>query len=238
MIYVTDYDSPLGEIYMAADEEGLIGLWIEGQEHFAKLLDDFEDKVLRVDSSTLFKNNSTPATCKKILCMTKEWLDVYFTGREPDFTPPIHMIGTDFRKSVWKILLEIPYGKTITYGEIARRLVSDSDAGAADDGNRNGDGGGNGDGDDKVTDVSRSGDPKDNSSRYPQNNTIKMPKRNKPGKRMSAQAVGGAVGHNPISIIIPCHRVIGANGNLTGYAGGIDKKIWLLELERTALASR
>ena len=101
----------------------------------------------------------------------KIWLKIYFSGREPNFTPKLHMIGTNFRLEVWKILMQIPYGKITTYGEIAEKLNS------------------------------------------------------------SARAVGGAVGHNPISIIIPCHRVIGTNGNLTGYAGGIYKKIKLLQLE-------
>lgn len=107
---------------------------------------------------------------------TKRWLDVYFTGREPDFTPPLHPAGSSFRQAVWQLLLEIPYGQTTTYGALAKRL----NAG-----------------------------------------------------RMSAQAVGGAVGHNPISIIVPCHRVVGTNGSLTGYAGGLDRKIRLLEMEKT-----
>ena len=109
-------------------------------------------------------------------------MDIYFSGEEPKFTPPLHPDGSTFRQAVWQILLQIPYGQTITYGEIARKMA-------------------------ELKNVSR----------------------------MSAQAVGGAVGHNEISIIIPCHRVIGANGSLTGYAGGIDKKAALLELERTVL---
>ena len=111
-----------------------------------------------------------------ILMDTKRWLDVYFTGREPDFTPPLHPTGSPFRQTVWQLLLEIPYGQTTTYGELAKRLECG---------------------------------------------------------RMSAQAVGGAVGHNPISIIVPCHRVVGTNGSLTGYAGGLDRKIRLLEIEQT-----
>ena len=106
---------------------------------------------------------------------TKRWLDVYFTGREPDFTPLLHPTGSSFRQTVWQLLLEIPYGQTTTYGALAKRL----NAG-----------------------------------------------------RMSAQAVGGAVGHNPISIIVPCHRVVGTSGSLTGYAGGLDRKIKLLEIEK------
>ena len=99
-----------------------------------------------------------------MLIETKKWLDIYFSGKEPKFTPPLHPAGSVFRQTVWQILLEIPYGQTITYGEIARQMA-------------------------KI------------------NNT----------PHMSAQAVGGAVGHNEISIIIPCHRVVGRNGSLTGY---------------------
>lgn len=115
-----------------------------------------------------------------ILAETKRWLDIYFTGREPDFMPPLAPVGSEFRRAVWDILLQIPYGRTTTYGEISRQLAEKR--GIA---------------------------------------------------RMSAQAVGGAVGHNEISIIIPCHRVVGTNGSLTGYAGGVDKKLRLLELEGT-----
>lgn len=109
----------------------------------------------------------------------KRWLTIYFSGREPDFIPPLHIIGSTFQLAVWEILRKIPYGKTTTYGEIAKTIAR------------------------------QQGLP-----------------------RMSAQAVGGAVGHNEISIIIPCHRVVGTNGSLTGYAGGIDKKVKLLNLEK------
>ena len=107
---------------------------------------------------------------------TKRWLDLYFSRREPGFTPALNPAGSAFRRAVWEILLKIPYGKTTTYGQIAREIAAAR--GLA---------------------------------------------------KMSAQAVGGAVGHNEISIIIPCYRVIGAHGNLTGYAGGIDRKIKLLQ---------
>lgn len=110
----------------------------------------------------------------------KNWLDIYFKGEEPEFIPSLHLVGTAFRQEVWKILLGIPYGKTVTYGEIARQMAV-------------------------------------------------IPKKN----HLSARSIGGAVAHNPISIIIPCHRVIGAKGKLTGYAGGIEKKIALLKLEHT-----
>lgn len=161
MQYVNHYQSPIGGIMLAADGEGLTGLWLEGQKYFANQLDtEHEEKNL------------------PIFEQTKEWLDIYFSGKEPDFFPPLHMVGSPFRLAVWEILREIPYGKVITYGEIARKIAE------------------------------QKGIP-----------------------RMSAQAVGGAVGHNEISIIVPCHRVVGSNGSLTGYAGGIEKKAKLLALE-------
>ncbi len=163
MVSICHYESPLGGVLLAADEIGLTGLWFDGQKYFARGLP--ADRV----------EQETPA-----LLEAKRWLDIYFSGKEPDFTPPLHPIGSAFRQSVWEILLQIPYGKTTTYGEIARQLSEKMGL-----------------------------------------------------SRMSAQAVGGAVGHNEISIIIPCHRVVGTNGSLTGYAGGIDKKGKLLELEHT-----
>lgn len=161
MQYTTTYQSPLGELLLAADEKGLTGIWFDGGKYFAEGLDVEHEK------------GKLPA-----LETAKSWLDIYFAGREPDFTPPLHMIGSPFRLSVWKHLLEIPYGETITYGEIAKRIAREMGI-----------------------------------------------------ERMSAQAVGGAVGHNPVSIIVPCHRVIGADGSLTGYAGGLEKKVRLLTLE-------
>lgn len=161
MQYTGKYKSPLGNILLAADEKGLTGLWFEGQKYFARCLDkEHEEKNLPV-----FRD-------------AKRWLDTYFTGKEPNFKLPLHFTGTSFQNEVWEILYTIPYGKTITYGEIARLLSQ-----------------------------------------------------KKGLAQMSAQAVGGAVGHNEISIIVPCHRVVGASGNLTGYAGGIDRKIKLLKLE-------
>lgn len=159
--YTSIYPSRLGDILLAADEIGLTGLWFFGQSYFADTLP--AEQVAQ----------ETP-----ILAQAREWLDEYFSGKEPDFTPTLHPIGSPFRQAVWKLLLQIPYGQTTTYGEIARQL-------------------------EKL--------------------------QNRP--HMSAQAVGGAVGHNGISIIIPCHRVVGTKGSLTGYAGGLDKKMALLELE-------
>ena len=165
MTFIQKYDSPLGGILLAADEIGLTGLWFDGEKYFADHL-----PAERVEQET------------PVLAQTRHWLDVYFTGKEPDFLPPLHPVGSAFRRAVWEILLQIPYGRTTTYGEIARQLA-------------------------KKQGLSR----------------------------MSAQAVGGAVGHNEISIIIPCHRVVGANGSLTGYAGGIDKKRKLLKLEHAEI---
>lgn len=162
MQFIHRYHSPLGNILLAADDIGLTGLWFDGQKYYANNLAEEHQE------------QNTP-----VLEQTKEWLDIYFTGREPQFMPPIHMTGTPFQLAVWEILRRIPYGKTTTYGEIAKEIA-----------------------------------------------------RQRGLPHMSAQAVGGAVGHNVISIIIPCHRVVGTNGSLTGYAGGIDKKVKLLTLEK------
>ena len=146
MHYTTFYKSPIGRMLLAADDAGLTGLWFEGQKYFARCLGrETEEKELPVFAEA------------------KRWLDIYFSGKEPDFTPPLHFIGTDFQKEVWEILCAIPYGQTMTYGAIADQLA-------------------------KKRGLSR----------------------------MSAQAVGGAVGHNNLSIIVPCHRVVGSDGSLTG----------------------
>ena len=161
MQYTTTYQSPLGEILLAADEQGMTGLWFVGQKYFALYLDkEHEEREIPV------------------LKEAKKWLDIYFSGKEPDFTPALHFIGSEFQNKVWSILLTIPYGKTMTYGEIAAIIARERNV-----------------------------------------------------ERMSAQAVGGAVGLNEVSLIVPCHRVVGTNGSLTGYAGGIDKKIQLLRME-------
>ena len=153
------YSSHLGEILLAADEAGLTGLWLEGQKYYAKGLQRREDE--------------TP-----VLQEAVRWLDQYFAGRQPDFTPPLHPLGTPFQQEVWALLCEIPYGQLTTYGALAAKLAEQRG----------------------IT-------------------------------HFSAQAVGSAVGHNPISIIIPCHRVVGSNGSLTGYAGGLERKSRLLALE-------
>lgn len=193
MLYKSIYSSPLGKILILFHEGTLLGLYFEGQEEFNVLIKNEEvknfddrkgfeikDKNLRCENLGHDKNKvSGEKICDdKILGDTKKWLDLYFSGEEPDFTPTLKFRGTEFRREVWKILLEIPYGETLTYKDIANKLMA--------------------------------------SGKY---------------ERMSSQAVGGAVGHNPISIIIPCHRVVGTSGSLTGYAGGLARKVKLLELE-------
>jgi len=160
MLYTSHYASPLGGMTLVSDGTALVGLYFDGQKYAAEGLD-----------ATRTQKNLP------IFEEARRWLDVYFSGRKPDFTPPTAPAGTAFQQSVWEILLTIPYGETTTYGAIAQRIKQNT------------------------------------------------------GRRMSAQAVGGAVGRNPISILIPCHRVVGTNGSLTGYAGGIDKKERLLQWE-------
>jgi len=163
MYYSTTHPSPIGVITLACKDDDLAGLWIEGQKYHGGAINE-----------DMAENSDTP-----VFLTVKKWLDRYFAGEKPDLAGlPLAPAGSEFRRSVWKILCEIPYGKVITYGEIASKLASTTGK-----------------------------------------------------KNMSSQAVGGAVGHNPISIIIPCHRVVGSNGSLTGYAGGIHVKIKLLELE-------
>ena len=160
MIRTAFYDVPYGRYVMAAEDGALTGLWLEGQKYFSSGLPE-------------------PSGESEIFARTRRWLDAYFAGRQPELsTLPLAPRGSAFAQSVWRLLLEIPYGQTVTYGQLAKRLA-------------------------KQRGLSQ----------------------------LSAQAVGGAVGHNPISIIIPCHRVLGAKNQLTGYAGGLDVKTFLLKLE-------
>lgn len=165
MIYTSTYTSPIGDILLASQNNELIGLWFKGQKYYMNYLkEEIEEKN---DEETLMK--------------AKKWLDRYFKGEKPSIKElSLNPDGSEFRKKVWQILCEIPYGQTLTYKEIALKLAKENGLNS-----------------------------------------------------MSAQAVGSAVGHNLISIIIPCHRVIGSNGKLTGYAGGLDKKEYLLKLEQS-----
>ena len=159
MIYLSHYHSPLGAITLAGNDSALLGLWFDGQKYDRAAIRGMD-----------FCERETQA-----ICCAKTWLSAYFSGQRPNELPPLQLAGSDFRKCVCKIMLTIPYGHTMTYGEIAAEAAHL---------------------------LGRA--------------------------RMSAQAVGGAVGHNPISLIIPCHRVVGSSGSLTGYAGGIERKLWLL----------
>ena len=164
MDYTWHYDSPLGGITLAGDGEALVGLWFDGQTHFATSLGEArEERFLPIFDEAA------------------RWLDGYFSGHAPGFTPKLAPRGTPFRQAVWAHLLTIPFGQTATYGEIAARMGL---YGAG------------------------------------------------------ARAVGGAVARNPVSLIIPCHRVVGAEGRLTGYAGGLDRKKWLLEMERAHFVTK
>lgn len=155
------YESPIGRILLIADQNALTGLYFEGEKY-----------------APSFPAAQAHAVRPPVIDDAVHWLNVYFSGRDPGFCVPLSLKGTPFQRSVWRILLSIPYGKTITYGQIAAQLRG-------------------------------------------------------PSGRMSAQAVGGAVGRNPVSILVPCHRVIGADGSLTGYAGGVERKARLLALEGT-----
>ncbi|WP_292881234.1 methylated-DNA--[protein]-cysteine S-methyltransferase [Methanobrevibacter sp. UBA188] len=157
MYYSTDYESPLGEMLIVSDGEAICGVWFYGQKHFKSTV---IGKTIHDDDLSIFKK-------------AKQWFEDYFNGKNPQINFQLKPEGSKFRQKVWKILSEIPYGETLTYGEIASKI----------------------------------------------------------SPNMSAQAVGGAVGHNPISILIPCHRVLGSDGKLTGYAAGLDKKIELLKIE-------
>ncbi len=165
MEYIHRFKSPLGGITMSSDGESLTGLWFDGQKYFgATLSENPKEELLPVFE------------------LTDKWLKIFLGGANPCFTPPLIVKSTPFRKSVCEIMLSIPYGGTMTYGEIAKKIAEE-----------------------------------------------------KGTAKMSSRAVGGAVGHNPISLIIPCHRVIGADGSLTGYAGGIERKIKLLSLEKAGM---
>ena len=169
MQYFTICPSPVGTITLASDGDCLTGLWIEGQKYHGASY-----------SGSMLENGRVP-----VFAAARDWLDRYFAGERPGpFELPLAPAGSAFRREVWKMLCQIPYGQVITYGNIARKIA------------------------------------------------LRM---NRPS--MSCQAVGGAVGHNPISIIIPCHRVVGSNGSLTGYAAGLPVKIRLLTLEGADMSS-
>ena len=161
MVYTCEYASPLGTIMLESDGEALTGLRFNGD-----------------GQSTAAAYGRREGRHISVFSEAERWLDIYFSGRAPGFTPPLRYVTTPFRRAVYEAVTAVPYGCTTTYGEISKALARPYGA-----------------------------------------------------VRMSAQAAGGALGHNPILLIIPCHRVVGAGGNLTGYSGGLDRKARLLELE-------
>ncbi len=167
-LYKSSYTSPIGEIILVSDGIALHALDFVGQKYYLFGLDE----------------NSLEEKDFPIFDDTKNWLDIYFSGKEPDFTPKLQLTGSPFRQLISKLMLKIPYGQTSTYGSLAKEAA------------------------------------------------VILGK-----ERMSAQAVGGAVSHNPISIIVPCHRVLGSDGSLTGYAGGIERKIFLLSNEKSGVSN-
>lgn len=164
MTYLKSLSSPLGQMLLASDGEAVTGLWFEGQKYFAAGLEPETEERPELP----------------VFGQAAEWMSAYFAGRPLPPLPPLAPKGSPFRQAVWKLLLEIPFGETATYGALAERMKAS-------------------------------------------------------GSTASPRAVGGAVGHNPISVFIPCHRVVGTDGSLTGYAGGVEKKRFLLELERIDL---
>ena len=162
MKYINRYESPVGMIILESDGKNLTGLRFEIQSRVCDVTHGVECAVKELS----------------VFEQTERWLDIYFSGRDPGFTPPLKVAGSNFQRMICDIMLTIPYGNTTTYGRIANRVKEKTEKTA-----------------------------------------------------MSAQAVGGAVGHNPISVIIPCHRVVGTDGSLTGYGGGMDRKVYLLENE-------
>lgn len=166
MLYYKKAASPLGEITLRSDGEALTGLWFADDKHYGA------------------KDIAGAALADlDVFTQAEEWLAEYFAGREPKVSVPLKLQGSEFQMQVWRLLQDIPYGRLVTYGDIAKKIAVQK--GVA---------------------------------------------------RMSAQAVGGAVGHNPLCIIVPCHRVVGANGSLTGYGGGMWRKVRLLELEKVDMS--
>ncbi|WP_297999294.1 methylated-DNA--[protein]-cysteine S-methyltransferase [uncultured Phascolarctobacterium sp.] len=166
MLYYKKVASPLGEITLRSDGEALTGLWFADDKHYGA------------------KDIAGAALADlDIFAQAEAWLAEYFAGREPKVSVPLKLQGSEFQMQVWRLLQDIPYGRLVTYGDIAKKIAA-------------------------------------------QKGVV----------RMSAQAVGGAVGHNPLCIIVPCHRVVGANGSLTGYGGGMWRKVRLLELEKVAMS--
>lgn len=178
MLQTSHYESPFGDILLAADDKGLAGLWFEGQRYYPKDLERLPDEANSPGFGAGGNEDPLP-----IFDDVREWLDIYFAGKDPGFVIPLHFIGTRFQIRVWGALCRIPYGKIATYGEIAGALAE---------------GGVN--------------------------------------RGMSARAVAEAAARNKISVIVPCHRVVGHDGRVSGYSAGIERRLFLMELEKTDMS--
>lgn len=281
---ITTYHSPLGDITLAADAQGLTGLWFVGQSHYGATLTGDErsfdmqkgafsavetdaavcdspvvaDEVIEGCDATsggspMSVSDPQNTAAVSVLERAWAWLNAYFAGQAPRWTPPLHVEGTEFQHAVWVALLEVPYGQTVTYGELARKIggrralasscgrgFSNASAGlgssGAAGGKRNAAGGepDAADGEPDVAGASTAHGERGLSIAAhgaQASSDAVLAGYEASDAATSARAVGAAVARNPVSIIIPCHRVVGADGALTGYAGGLDRKRALLELE-------
>lgn len=281
---ITTYHSPLGDITLAADAQGLTGLWFVGQSHYGATLTGDErsfdmqkgafsavetdaavcdspvvaDEVIEGCDATSGGNPmsvSDPQNTAAVSVLERAWawLNAYFAGQAPRWTPPLHVEGTEFQHAVWVALLEVPYGQTVTYGELARKIggrralasscgrgFSNASAGLGSSGAASGEqnaAGGKPDAADGEPDVAGAftghGERGLSIAAHgaQASSDAVLAGYEASDAATSARAVGAAVARNPVSIIIPCHRVVGADGALTGYAGGLDRKRALLELE-------
>lgn len=281
---ITTYHSPLGDITLAADAQGLTGLWFVGQSHYGATLTGDErsfdmqkgafsavetdaavcdspvvaDEVIEGCDATSGGNPmsvSDPQNTAAVSVLERAWawLNAYFAGQAPRWTPPLHVEGTEFQHAVWVALLEVPYGQTVTYGELARKIggrralasscgrgFSNASAGLGSSGAASGErnaadgepdaAGGKPDVAGASTAHGERGLSIAAHGAQASSDAV-LAGYEASDAATSARAVGAAVARNPVSIIIPCHRVVGADGALTGYAGGLDRKRALLELE-------
>lgn len=281
---ITTYHSPLGDITLAADAQGLTGLWFVGQSHYGATLTGDErsfdmqkgafsavetdaavcdspvvaDEVIEGCDATSGGNPmsvSDPQNTAAVSVLERAWawLNAYFAGQAPRWTPPLHVEGTEFQHAVWVALLEVPYGQTVTYGELARKIggrralasscgrgFSNASAGLGSSGAASGErnaADGEPDAADGEPDVAGASTAHGErglsiaAHGAQASSDAVLAGYEASDAATSARAVGAAVARNPVSIIIPCHRVVGADGALTGYAGGLDRKCALLELE-------
>lgn len=281
---ITTYHSPLGDITLAADAQGLTGLWFVGQSHYGATLTGDErsfdmqkgafsavetdaavcdspvvaDEVIEGCDATSGGNPmsvSDPQNTAAVSVLERAWawLNAYFAGQAPRWTPPLHVEGTEFQHAVWVALLEVPYGQTVTYGELARKIggrralasscgrgFSNASAGLGSSGAASGErnaADGEPDAADGEPDVAGASTAHGErglsiaAHGAQASSDAVLAGYEASDAATSARAVGVAVARNPVSIIIPCHRVVGADGALTGYAGGLDRKRALLELE-------